>query len=91
LNKEENVVQWIKGQRVSWLGHLERMEEDRMPKKIFTQELEETRRRGRPRKEWREEVERDLQVLGDRRWRELVIDREKWRGIVRQAKAHSGL
>jgi len=26
-----------------------------------------------------------------RRWRELVIDREKWRGIVPQAKAHSGL
>jgi len=62
-----------------------------MPRKIFTQELEGTRRRGRPRKGWREEVERDLQVLGVRRWRELVIDREKWRGIVRQAKAHSGL
>jgi hypothetical protein len=67
------------------------MEEDRMPKKIFTQELEGTRQRGRPRKGWREEVERDLQVLGVRRWRELVIEREKWRGIVRQAKAHSGL
>jgi hypothetical protein len=66
------------------------MEEDRMPKKIFTQELEGTRRRGRPRIGWRE-VERDLEVLGVRRWRELVIDREKWRGIVRQAKAHSGL
>jgi len=65
--------------------------EDRMPKKIFTQELEGTRRRGKPRKGWREEVERDLQVLGVRRWRELVIDREKLRGIVRQAKAHSGL
>jgi hypothetical protein len=62
-----------------------------MPKKIFTQELEGTRRRGRPRKGWREEVKRDLQVLGVRRWRELVIDRKKWRGIVRQAKAHSGL
>jgi hypothetical protein len=67
------------------------MEEDRMPKKIFNQELEGTRRRGRPRKGWREEVERDLQVLGVRRWRELVIGRKKWRGIVRQAKAHSGL
>jgi len=73
------------------LGHLERMKEDRMPKKIFTQELEGTRRRGRPRKGWREEVERDLQVLGVRRQRELVIDRDKWRGVVRQAKAHSGL
>ena len=61
-----------------------------MPKKIFTQELEGTRRRGRPRKGWRE-VERDLQVLGVRRWRELVIHKEKWRGIFRQAKAHSGL
>jgi hypothetical protein len=66
------------------------MEEDRMPKKIFTQELEGTRRRGRPRKGWREEAERDLQVLGVRRRRELVIDRKKWRGIVRQAKATAG-
>jgi len=91
LNKGENILKWIKGQRISWMGHLERMEEDRMHKKIFAQELEGTRRRGRPRKGWREEVGRDLQVLGVRRWRELLIDREKWRGIVRQAKAHSGL
>jgi hypothetical protein len=53
------------------------MEEDRMTKKIYTQELEGTRRRGRLRKGWREEEERDLQVLGVRRWRELVRDREK--------------
>ena len=90
LSKGENIIKWIKGQRISWLGHLERMEEDRMTKKIFTQELERTRRRGRHRKGWRE-VDRDLQVLGVRRWRELVIDRGKWRGIVRQDKAHSGL
>jgi hypothetical protein len=91
LSKGENIVKWIKGQRISWLGDLERMEEDRMPRKIFTQELKGTRRRGRPRKGRREEMERDLQVLGVKRWRELVIDRDKWRGIVRQAKAHSRL
>jgi len=34
------------------------MEEYRMPKKIFTQEQEGTRRRERPRKRWKEEVER---------------------------------
>ena len=76
--------------RRSWLGHLERME-DRMPKNIFTEGLEGTRRRGRPRIRWKEEVERDLEVLGVRRWRELVADRKKWKDIVRQAKAHSGL
>ena len=91
MSKGENIVKWIKGQRINWLGHLERMEEDRMPKKIFTQELEGMRRRGRPRIGWKEEVERDLQVLGVRRWRELVADRQKWKDIVRQAKAHSGL
>jgi len=44
---------------------------------IIFNELEGTRRRGRPRKRWKEEVERDLQVLGVRRWRELVADRKK--------------
>jgi hypothetical protein len=91
MNGGENIVKWIKGQRISWLGHLERMEENRMPKKIFTQELEGTRRRGRPRKRWKEEVDRNLQVLGVRRLRELVTDRKKWRALFRQAKAHSGL
>jgi hypothetical protein len=91
LRKGVNKVKWIKGQKISWLGHLERMKEDRVPKTIFTQELEGTRRRGRPRKGWREVVERDLQVMGVRRWREWMINRGKYRSIVRQAKAHRGL
>jgi hypothetical protein len=33
LNKGENIVKWIKGERISWLGHVERIEEDRMPKR----------------------------------------------------------
>jgi len=32
------------------------MEKDRMPIKIFSQELEGTRQRGRPRKGWKEEA-----------------------------------
>jgi len=69
MSKGENIVKWIKGQRISWLGSIERMEEDRMHKKIFTQELEGSRRRGIPRRRWKEDVERDIQVLGVRRWR----------------------
>jgi len=80
-----------KGTKISWLGHLERVEEDRTPNKIFTQELEGMRRRGRHRKRWKEEVERDLQVLEMRGWRQLVTDRRKWEDVVRQAKVHHGL
>ena len=50
MSKGENIIKWMKGQRIRRLGHLERIEEDRMHKKIFTQELERTRRRGRFRK-----------------------------------------
>jgi polyphosphate kinase 2 (PPK2 family) len=56
------------------------MEDDGMPKKIFTQELEGTGRRGRPRKSWKEEVEREHQVEGVRRWRELVANKKKMEG-----------
>ena len=30
MSKGENIVKWIEGQKISWLGHLERMEEDRI-------------------------------------------------------------
>jgi len=90
LSKGENIVKWIKGQRTSWLGHLKRMEENRMPKKIFAQELEGTRPRRRLRKGWREEVERDLQVLGLRRWGGLVIDRENGEVFFDRPKPTAG-
>jgi hypothetical protein len=33
LSEGKNIVKWIKGQMISWLGHLERMEENRKSKK----------------------------------------------------------
>ena len=65
--KKRNSVFGIKHDnsfKIRWLldEGLDRMEEDRMTKKIFTQELEGMRRRGRPRKRWEEEIERILQV-----------------------------
>jgi hypothetical protein len=70
------------------LVHLERIEEDRMPKKIFTQELEGTRQRGRPRKGWSKEE--NLQVLGVRRWRELVIDTKNGEVLFDRPKPTAG-
>ena len=71
MSKGENIVKLLKGQRISWLGHLERMEEDRMPKKDLHSRTGRYEKK-RPGERWKEEVERDVPVLGVRRWTELV-------------------
>jgi len=64
------------------------MEEDRMPKKILRTGRDETKRKTQERME-RRNGKRSSSAGSEKM--ELVIDRDKWRGIVRQAKAHSVL
>ena len=52
-----------------------------MPKNIFTQELEGMRQRGRPRKGWKEKVEKRSSSAGSEKMK-LVMDRKKWKDIV---------
>jgi hypothetical protein len=59
------------------------------PKKIFTQELEGTRRRGKPREGKRGSGKRSLSARSEKM--ERVGERQQWKDVVRQAKAHSGL
>jgi hypothetical protein len=78
MSKGENIVRCIKEQRISWLGHLGRMEGDKMPKKDIHPRTGWNETRGRARKGWKQEVEGEVvQVLEVKRWRELVTDRKK--------------
>jgi hypothetical protein len=77
--------------RIRWLGHVERMSNDRMPKMILNAKMEGDRKRGRPKKRWINDVEQDLRKLGIRNWRSRAGDRQQWRAVVREAKVHPGL
>jgi hypothetical protein len=45
LLKGENIVRFIKSQRIRWLGHVERMEDNAMPKRVLKGRLYSKRRK----------------------------------------------
>jgi hypothetical protein len=59
--------------------------------KIMTIKMEGTRKRGRPRKRWIDEVEEVLKIIGIRNWNAVAKDRQEWRKIVLETKVHNGL
>jgi hypothetical protein len=77
-----DIVKFIKSCRIGWYGHVERMQKQRMPKQIAATTIEGIRKRGRPRKRWKDEVEEELNVMGMKNGRAAARDRRKWRKTV---------
>jgi len=85
LIKHENIVSYIKTQRLSWFGHVQRMPETRAAKKIFKWNPLTMRPRGRPKHRW-EDIIQDLGQMKIKNLITCVQDRAKWKVVVEKAK-----
>jgi hypothetical protein len=72
--------------RLLWFGHVQRMEENRIPPKVLYMNLQTTRLRGRPRNRWQDGVRGDGRIVGGEGWQEKVHNREEWTRLLRTAR-----
>ena len=93
----ESVKVKIKRSLLRWFGHMERMNEERLTKKVYVGRIDGCRGRGRPRKVWMDQIseianEWNIQSHNKRRacmkkvmtleeMKEVCKDRKKWRLI----------
>jgi len=83
----ENVIRY---HRLRWLGHVARMDPERLPIQVLYGWIEGKRPIGRPRKTWIDTVRDDVRVLSDLNnkrgtfiaWQTLAQDRGQWRDLI---------
>ncbi len=85
---ECGVVEWVKRSTLRWFGHIERMGNEEVVKKVYLSSVEGTKRRGRPLVSWEDRVREYVNERGVRgkalNWaRRECMDRERWRSICR--------
>ena len=78
----------LRSRRMRWLGHVNRMDDSRIPKQVLYGELSEgSRARGRPKLRFKDQCKTTLKELSidENEWEVMAKEREEWRYVV-----HSG-
>jgi len=77
---KEDIIQILKGRKISWLGHVWRS--NGIMKDALNWKPEGKRPLGRPKKRWMDEPNHNLRILGVDNLGELANDRaEEWRRL----------
>ena len=92
-NFKFHVTAWLRLNRLCWFGHVQRMEENRIPKRVLYMNLKTARLRGGPRNRWQDKVREDGRIVGGEGWQDKVHNREEWKKLLRmegwQEKVHN--
>jgi hypothetical protein len=86
LYQELDIVAEIKKARLRWLGHVERMSEDRVINKLYMSKPEGRGSVGRPKMGWLDDVDEDLRKMRISGWRGKGRRRDEWKSVLREVK-----
>jgi hypothetical protein len=84
--KKPTIIEKMRLNRLHWFGLVQRMEGNRISKRVLYMNLGTTRLRGRPRNGWQDEVREDGRIGGGEEWQERVHNREEWKKLLRTAR-----
>ena len=84
--KRKNITNFMRAQRLSWLGRIERMQGTRMVKAIYSCKPISRRPTGRPKTRWGDDVRKDIQKIKVPNWKTFSQDRRRWKELVEKVK-----
>jgi hypothetical protein len=90
LIRHKNIINYIKAQRLSLFGHLHRMQEERMVKKVHKWKPMLRRPLGRPKKIWEDNIRNYVKKLKIKNWTDCIQDRNNWKLYVERGKTFKG-
>jgi len=84
LYTSPNIVRVVQSRIMKWVGHVERMGEERGVYRVLVGKPEGRRPQGGPRRRWVDNIRMDLQEVscGYMDWTGLAQDRDRWRTLV---------
>jgi hypothetical protein len=71
-----------------WFGYVQRLEENRIPRRVLYMNLKTTKLTNRQRNIWQNEVREDGRVVGGKGWQEKGCNGEEWKKLLRTARNH---
>jgi hypothetical protein len=84
LYSSPSIIGMIKSRRMRWTRHVVRMEDKKNEYRLFVEQPDGKKPRGRPRHCWMDNITIDLGEMGwgDVDWICLPKDRNRWRALV---------